>query len=271
MSEEIAAFYNDLAEHYHLIFEDWERSIERQASVLGPVLEARAGPAPLKVLDCSCGIGTQTIGLARRGHRVTGSDLSAAAIARAERETSRRGLDVRFQVADMRNLSSIPESGFDAVLAGDNSLPHLLSDEDLGQALKSIAAALKPRGIFMATIRDYDHLLQSRPAFPGPVFYSRDGRRHIVHQIWDWDGDEYTVHLYITYEAGSSWMAKHYATRYRALQRKELTQSLEWSGFCEVEWLMPHSTGLYEPIVIARKHADAAHIGERTTGPSTRD
>src|SRR5579859_538968 len=90
MSGDIAAFYNDLAEHYHLIFEDWDRSIERQASVLGPLLEARAGAAPLKVLDCACGIGTQTIGLAKRGHRVTGSDLSDAAVARARREAGMR-------------------------------------------------------------------------------------------------------------------------------------------------------------------------------------
>lgn len=253
MGGEIADFYNELAEHYHLIFEDWERSIERQAGILGPLLESRAGAAPLKVLDSSCGIGTQTIGLARRGHRVTGSDLSAAAIARAERETRQRGLDVKFHVADMRDLSSLPESGFDAVVAGDNSLPHLLSDEDLKKALESIAAVLKPHGVFLATIRDYDQLLQSRPAFLGPAFYAKDGRRHIVHQVWDWEGNEYTVHLYITYDAGSSWIAKHFATRYRALQRKELSHSLESSGFGAIEWLLPQSTGLYEPIVVARR------------------
>lgn len=261
MSGEIARFYNELAEDYHLIFEDWDRSMERQASVLGPVLEARAGPAPLKVLDCACGIGTQTIGLARRGHRVTGSDVSDVAIARARREASLRGLEVDFHVADMRDLSALPEASFDAVVAGDNALPHLLSDEDLGRALKSMAAVLKPRGVFLATLRDYDDLLRTRPALQGPAFYSKDGKRHIVHQVWDWDGEEYTLHLYITYEAGSSgpaWIAKHYATRYRALQRKELVHCLDSSGFGAIEWLMPEATGLYQPMVVARKDAAAS-------------
>lgn len=253
MTEDTAAFYNDLAENYHLIFEDWDRSIERQASVLGPLLEARAGSGPLKMLDCTCGIGTQTIGLARRGYKVAGSDLSDAAIARAERETSRRGLDVTFHVADMRDLSSLPESDFDVVLAGDNSLPHLLSDDDLMLTLKSISAVLRPQGIFVATIRDYDHLLQTRPAFQGPTFYSTNGRRRIVHQVWDWDENEYTVHLHLTYEAESSWIAKHYVTRYRALLRNELSHSLELSGFRQIESLMPDSTGFYQPIVVARK------------------
>src|ERR1700733_9619056 len=110
MSADTGAFYDDLAENYHLIYEDWERSIERQASVLGPLLQDRVGPTPLKVLDCACGIGTQTIGVARLGHSVVASDLSAAAVKRAELETRKRGLEVKFHVADMRNLSSVPES-----------------------------------------------------------------------------------------------------------------------------------------------------------------
>ncbi|MGY5060876.1 hypothetical protein ACWDFR_43675 [Streptomyces sp. 900105755] len=44
------------------------------------------------MLDCSCGIGTRAIGLALRGHRVTGTDLSVRAAAtstcRAHRTTS---------------------------------------------------------------------------------------------------------------------------------------------------------------------------------------
>jgi len=261
MSEDTTAFYNDLAEHYHLIFEDWDLSIERQARVLGPLLESWAGPAPLKVLDCSCGIGTQTIGLARLGHTVVASDASDAAVRRAERETARRGLAVQFHVADMRALSSLPESDFDAVVAADNSLPHLLSDDDLALALNGVATRLRPEGVFVATIRDYDNLLETRPAFLGPSFYSDNGRRRIVHQVWDWQGNEYTVHLHLAWETGSSWVTKHYITRYRALKRREFSQILATGGFYRIEWLMPESTGLYQPVVIARKEGHSPQEG----------
>ncbi len=253
MSEDVNEFYNDLAEHYHLIFEDWNRSIERQASVLGPLLESRIGPAPLKVLDCACGIGTQTIGLARLGHTMVASDVSDAAVRRAERETAKRGLAVKFHVADMRDLSSLAESDFDAALAGDNALPHLLSDDDLALALRRVCAMLRPEGVFVATIRDYDSLLVTRPVIQGPTFYSQNGKRRIVHQVWDWDGNEYTVHLHLAWETDSSWVAKHYVTRYRALKRSELSAALHASGFYQIEWLTPESTGLYQPLVLARK------------------
>src|SRR5215471_604725 len=69
--------YDELADHYHLIFENWEASIQRQAAVLGPILEQACGPArTVRVLDCACGIGTQALGLAQQGFQVSGCDVS---------------------------------------------------------------------------------------------------------------------------------------------------------------------------------------------------
>ncbi len=260
MSTDTAAFYDDLAEHYHLIFEDWSRSIERQASVLGPLLESRIGRKPLRILDCACGIGTQAIGMAQRGHTVVGSDLSKAAVRRAAAETRKLGLDVEFHVADMRDLSALPRSDFDAVLVADNSLPHLLSDEDLNQALENISVRLRPGGVLLATIRDYDSLLHTRPSFQGPAFYSEGETRRIVHQVWDWNENQYVVHLYLTWNSASLWTTKHYAGRYRAMTRAELTQGLGLSGFKEIEWIMPESTKFYQSIVLARK--EGKPVGE---------
>lgn len=257
MSPDPADFYDELAEHYHLIFEDWDRSIARQAGVLGPLLESHRARSPLKVLDCACGIGTQAIGIAQRGHSVMGTDLSSAAVERAAREARQRNLDIQFRVADMRDLSQLPESDFDAVVAGDNALPHLLTDEDLAQALKNIFLRLKPEGVMLATIRDYDRLLATRPTLQGPAFYSGKETRRIVHQAWDWDGNQYEVHLYLTWRTPSGWTAKHFASRYRAMTRAELTNGLVAQGFREIEWLTTEETTFNQPIVIARKKGEA--------------
>jgi len=253
MSPDPADFYDDLAEHYHLIFEDWDRSIERQAAVLGPLLEKLAARSPLRILDCACGIGTQAIGMAQRGHSVVGTDLSRAAVERATREALQRKLHIQFHVADMRDLSALPESDFDAVVVGDNALPHRLTGEDLSRALENIFLRLRPGGGLLATMRDYDRLLATRPTLQGPTFYSAKETRRIVHQVWDWDEDQYDVHLYLTWRTPSGWTAKHFASRYRALTRTELTSGLKAQGFREIEWLMPEQTKFNQPIVVARK------------------
>ncbi|WP_381791435.1 hypothetical protein [Streptomyces niveus] len=49
-------------------------------------------------------IGTQAVGLALRGHRVTGTDIGPAAAGRAGREGARRGLETPVRAADMRAL-----------------------------------------------------------------------------------------------------------------------------------------------------------------------
>ncbi|MGD0903716.1 MAG: class I SAM-dependent methyltransferase, partial [Terracidiphilus sp.] len=68
MTGDVLEFYEELADFYHLIFDDWESAIERQARTLDNLLASQGVRGPLKILDCSCGIGTQAIGLARLGH-----------------------------------------------------------------------------------------------------------------------------------------------------------------------------------------------------------
>lgn len=258
MDESAEAFYDDLAESYHLIFEDWNRSIATQASVIGPILERFTGKVSPYVLDCACGIGTQTIGLAQRGHVLVGSDLSGAAVARAQTEAQLRNLDVTFHVADMRKLSTVPETGFDVVLIADNALPHLLSQTDLEHAAVEIASKLKGSGILLATLRDYDQLVSTRPAIQVPAFYEGDGKSRIVHQVWQWDGDQYTVHLYLTLKTHSGWKVKHFVSRYRALRRSDLEQALHAAGFSKTLWLEPSTTSFYQPIVICVKSGVSA-------------
>ena len=244
--------YDSLAACYHLIFENWDASIARQAAALGPLIENACGMRPARILDAACGIGTQAIGLAQRGHNVTGSDLSAAAVARARVETAARNLAISLYTADMRDLSMVPGAPFDAVLIADNALAHLPSEEDLLLTAKSAARKLRPGGILLATARDYDTLARERPVFHGPAFFADGGYRRIVHQIWDWTGDRrYTMHLYITRESASGWECHHFTSAFHAVPRDMLNRAFESAGFLNARWLEPARTGYYQPIIAA--------------------
>jgi len=251
MSDPVSGFYDELAENHHLIFKDWEASIGWQSEVFGGLVETLG--QRLRILDCACGIGTQALGLARRGHSMVGTDLSAGAIRRARREAGKRGLSIRFEVADFRELGALDDSGFDAVLAADNALPHLPSERELARAAHSMASKLRPGGLLVASIRDYDQVLAEYPSAPPPAFFLDDGHRRIVHQVWDWTSDrDYVVHLYITRETGSGWRSDHYVSTYRAVLREELGRILAGAGFGDIRWLMPAESGFYQPVVVAR-------------------
>jgi glycine/sarcosine N-methyltransferase len=254
MDDTVLTFYQQLARDYHLIYADWAKAIERQGNALNRLIQAHTGGPPLNVLDCSCGIGTQAIGLAQHGYRVHATDLSPAAVDRAAQEAAVHGVTLTVGVADFRTLATQVEGRFDVVLSCDNALPHLLTDDDLLEAARNMRAKLRGDGLLLISIRDYDHLIQDKPPTTIPqVFDGPDGRR-IVFQVWDWaeDSSIYTVSMFILRETGDDWRTTRYATTYRALLRAELTAILEAAGLTDVRWHMPQDTGYYQPVVTAR-------------------
>jgi SAM-dependent methyltransferase len=246
-------FYDDMAAAYHLIFDDWNTAIERQQRVLSRLLPPPAAGGT--VLDCACGIGTQALGLARAGYAVEGTDLSQAAIERAWTEAAARQLDISFRVDDMRQLGTCPLGGYGVVLAFDNALPHLDSDEDLLVALGAMRDRLRPRGTLLLSLRDYGPLMQERPTMTSPSLFWDGQRRRIVHQVWDWeDSRRYIVHLFITREVQAGrWATNHFQGRYRAVSPREIAGFAEQAGFQQVESLEPKETGYYQPIVAATR------------------
>jgi glycine/sarcosine N-methyltransferase len=251
MMDPTLSFYDALADHYHLIFNDWDRAIDRQGQVLSAILAAHDAGAPLKILDCACGIGTQSIALARLGHRVTGSDISPAAADRARKEAGQRSHEIDFYVSDMTSLLQIPAKDFDVVVALDNAIPHLHA-EQIPRAAEAIKSVLKPGGLFMASIRDYDRIILEKPTIQPPAFYSDNGGRRIVHQVWDWiDRDRYVLHLYITLHTEAGWKSHHFVSEYHCLLREQLSSILREAGFTNIEWKMPDDTGFYQLIVMA--------------------
>jgi glycine/sarcosine N-methyltransferase len=251
MGPSAESFYDDMASSYHLIFDDWDKAIERQRAVL-----TRLMPAPDvlgTVLDCACGIGTQSLGLARAGYDVEGTDISRAEVERASREAAKRKLDVKFRVDDMRLLATCEAEQYGAVVAFDNAIPHLDSDEDVAKALAAMRRSLRAGGKIFISLRDYGTLLIQRPSVTPPSMYVDNGLRRIVHQIWDWhDERRYSVHLYITRQTSSlDWQSSHFVGHYRAITPDEVASLASQVGFDDVRVLSPAITGYYQPIITA--------------------
>ena len=247
-------FYNDLAPYYHLMFEDWDALVARQAEALGPLIAWLAGAGPQRILDATCGIGSQAIGLALKGHEVTAYDLSPTAVARARQEAARFGVEMTFGTADLREIDRSVTGPFDLVVSFDNALPHLESDKDLRQALAAVRKLLGREGLFLASVRDYDRLRRERPeGTPLLVFQEAEGERR-VQQTWDWwpDGEGYDLTLRIERRQGDQSDTMIFSGRYRALRRAELNAALDASGFSDPTWLSTDESGFFQPIVAAR-------------------
>ena len=134
----------------------------------------------------------------------------------------------------------------------DNALPHMLSPQDLEAAVGSMLDALRPGGLFVASIRDYDSLLKSRPPYSPPYIHRTEQGRRVSFQTWDWQGELYRLTQYIIEDEGELRISK-FLCDYRATRREELTRLLLAHGCPAAEWRFEAETGFYQPIVAAVK------------------
>lgn len=247
-------FYDKLADDYHLVYADWRHAVRRQGDTLDHLIRSLHAKSTGRVLDASCGIGTQAIGLALHGYAVHASDISARSVDRAKEEAATFGVKIDFNVADMRRLADSVPGIFDVVLSCDNSLPHLVGDADILTALHGMRTKLTSDGIVVIGIRDYDEIVRIRPRVTPPQTIERPDNTALVFQYWDWatDNRTYEMTLFVIKRNGKDWHMTSHTTQYRALLRSELARMLAESGFTDLRWHVPETTGHHQPIVTAR-------------------
>lgn len=248
----IQSFYDTMASHYDKLFADWQATTREQAVILDKIFRDNGFDRSAHILDCACGIGTQAIGVAALGYAVTGSDLSAGELEEAKLRAVQNGVDIAFKQANFCALEDVFAEQFDIVMAMDNALPHMLTRADLEAAVGSIVGRVRDGGLFVASIRDYDAMLLTKPAYSPPYIHKTEQGQRVSFQTWHWSGDNYRLVQYIIEDEDSLQIGK-FECEYRAARREELTELLLTNGCSEVRWLFPEETGFYQPIVVARK------------------
>ena len=252
-------FYAGLAPLYHLIYPDWEKSIERQATMLDSVIREAWGKVST-VLDVSCGIGTQAIGLAKLGYTVTGSDLSSEEVGRAIREVAVRDLSVSFSVADMRSCYEHHGSQFDVVISCDNSVPHLLSDEDILKAFREMLKCIRPGGGCIISVRDYETEDLSKQQIKPYGIRQEGSVRWLIWQVWDPHESTYDVTMYFVEDQGHPRCTTHaMRSKYYAITIPRLMELMTEAGFADVRRL---DGRFFQPVVIGTRKAQPVHAAD---------
>jgi len=123
----------------------------------------RHGLEPRTVLDVACGTGSSTIPFASRGYRTAGVDASQAMLDIAGAKAEATGLDIEFDLQDMRELT--PERlragpRFDLVICLYDSINYLTDPAHVDQALAGFYRALEPGGLAVFDVNSAKRLSQ---------------------------------------------------------------------------------------------------------------
>lgn len=251
MTEDSRDFYAHLTPLYHLIYPDWDASIQRQASMLDSIIRETWGSHARSILDASCGIGTQALGLAELGYEVTASDLSPEEIERAKAEATKRGLAIAFSTADMRESFTHHHRQFDVVISCDNSVPHLLTDGDILAAFRQFYQCIRPGGGCLVSVRDYGKEDLSKQQIKPCGIREENGTRWLLWQVWDPHDPTYDVTLYLVEDHGGPECRTHtLRSTYYAVTIPKLMDLMRQVGFENVRRL---DERFFQPVITGNK------------------
>lgn len=245
-------YYDDLANYYRLIYPNWENSLQRQARILDGVIMEYHQKRPVTLLDASCGIGTQCIGLAELGYRVSASDLSPAEVQLAEKEAKKRGLQIDFKVADMRSVWESFQQSFAVVVSLDNSIPHLLTDEEIAIAFTQFYRCTQADGLCLISVRDYAQMEKGGLKLYPRIVHPMDDGQIVLCDVWRFEGPYYEITTYVTEDHGekSANTTVIRGGKYYCVEIPTLEKLLRQVGFREVQTLRER---FFQPLIVAKK------------------
>jgi glycine/sarcosine N-methyltransferase len=231
---QVTDFYDALAPMFD-VMTDWDARLAAE----GPFLKAQLDAVGAhRVLDAACGSGGHALWLARQGYEVTGADVSPVMIELARQKARAARLDVEFFVANLANLQSVnlePSTPYDAVLCLGNSLPHLLTQDELVSALRSMASVLRPSGLLILQNLNYDLRWQKQPRWFAAQGGELDGQQVLVWRFADYDvpAGRIVFHIALFRQGERDWKVDVHTTPQRPLFWTDLFDGLAAAGFGE--------------------------------------
>lgn len=219
--------------HEYDRFVRWEQRLAHEM----PFLERRLAEVRAQsVLDVACGTGQHAIALAREGYEVVGADLSAGMIHRARENAAATRVEVRFVTAGFDQLAKRLGQSFDALLCLGNSLPHVKGPRALRSALSDFAKVLRPGGLLLVQIRNFDRVMAQRERWMQPLSRQQGDEEWLFVRFYDFESDDRVIFNLVTLyrDAQGTWQPRVRSTQLYPIRHAEMVAALTETEFSRI-------------------------------------
>lgn len=147
--------YEKIASYYKYIFP----SSKAQKDFFRRLFEEQVVQS---VLDVACGTGEQLEEFARMGLKAHGLEMEEAMVEIIKKKPLCLEGRLTIKPGDMLNAEELFPGPYDAVICVGNSLVHLKDLEEISRAITAMAALLRPGGLVIIQIVNYDRILDQK-------------------------------------------------------------------------------------------------------------
>jgi SAM-dependent methyltransferase len=237
MHDESIRQYDGLSENYHWLYSD--NVLSGALALRGYEAVLRSAGPKARILDCSCGVGTLTISLAKRGFEVSGSDASQGMVEQAVLASKNAGLDIPLNCCTWEELPNRFADPFDLIFCLGNSIGHARGGDAMLRSLQGMRAVLKPGGKLVIDSRDWEQLRKEKIRFtPYPQWRERAGQRCLPLYIWNFPErfeDAHTIEVVLLFDSGGNVSLRSYPIVYYPFRFDELVERLRCAGFSAID------------------------------------
>jgi 2-polyprenyl-3-methyl-5-hydroxy-6-metoxy-1,4-benzoquinol methylase len=228
--------YDTFSTDYHWLYSDHTLSGKMALDDNGDVL-ALADPKA-SILDCSCGIGTFAIALAKLGYEVSGSDGSQGMVDQAILAARQADINLPLKCCIWAYLSDHFTNQFDLTFCLGNSIGHVRNKEEMVRSLRGMRQVLKDRGRLVIESLNWEQIRKEKTRFTHFQWRERAGQRCLPIYVWTFPesfDEAHTIEVLLVFETGGKASIRSYPIVYYPFHQEELKERLQCAGFSETQ------------------------------------
>ena len=251
--DSLQRFYAGFADRFD-VFTSWEKRIRKERRFFKYTLDTHMVDT---VLDCFCGTGFHVAMLTEMGYKVDGIDISPHMAGKARENLEKKGLVANVRVCDVKALEV--DEKYDCALSMGNSLPHEFGDKNLARALKSMYDALKPGGISIIHMENFDRLYEDGERFIPSVYRRGENGADVFIFAIDYHEDRAVFNILSVIEKGGVPAFNVDVVEYNPVAAEKLDRLILEAGFKDIRLyedfrMTPLGReGTYDLIAVAKK------------------
>jgi glycine/sarcosine N-methyltransferase len=241
--------YDTFSADYHWLYSDHTLSGKMALDDNGDVL-ALADPKA-SILDCSCGIGTFAIALAKVGHEVSGSDGSQGMVDQAILAARQADINLPLKCCTWEDLPAHVAGPFDLVFCLGNAIGHARNGEEMLRSLQGMRAVLRTGGKLVIDSRDWEQIRKEKARFTHYPWRERAGQRCLPIYVWNFPEnfeDAHTIEVLLIFDSDGKVSVRSYPIVYYPFRQEELRERLRCAGFSETQMRFSKNQTAYRVI-----------------------